>query len=97
MPKVRALTQAQRDAQEISERTARNKRIIRAAGVAIGLNTFTEIAAALGLPKSTLSYRLSSGKMTISDFAKLADTLSLDDQTRARICGSKTKCRWEPG
>lgn len=93
MPKV-SLTQAQRSAAEKVSRAERNKRIIVTAASAAGYRDMSELAAMLGVNVSTFYTRLRRG-MRLEDFVVLADTLHLDDQTRARICGSKTKCRWE--
>jgi hypothetical protein len=94
MPTV-CLTEAQR--REAAAKT-QSKRIMLILRRAMGFKTAKELALSLGMNDQAVSRRMRGAvPWDLQTLVALADALNLDDQSRAALMGSKTKCRWEDG
>ena len=96
MPRI-TLTEAARRVEAERQRRERVQRIITTAAKSRGLD-MKSLSVRTGIEYQALCKRVRGGcSFPLADLTTIADTLGLDDQTRAALAGSKTKCRFEMG
>lgn len=94
MPRVRALTEAARRAEETERANATRVEFvrteIRCSALRAGYRNMKEVAEAMGVNYTTLAAWVRKGDMTLQQFAALAAFLRLDAATVAECCGVKS-------
>ena len=94
MPRV-TLTEAARRVEAERQRQERVRRIVYTAASARGYD-MKKLSAKAGLEYQSLCRWLrGAAVMPLAGVVKIAEVLKLDDQTRAALMGSKTRCRFE--
>lgn len=97
MPRVRPLTEAARKAETEQAQRQRVVRIISAATEASGFDRQT-LAKRSGMDIQALNRRMRcESDFRMPELCSVSDALGLDGQSRAALCGSKEKCRFEAG
>jgi len=97
MPRVRPLTETARKAEAEQNQRQRVVRIISAATEAHGFDRQT-LAKMSGIDVQALNRRMRcESDFRMPELCNISDALSLDGQSRAALCGSKEKCRFETG
>lgn len=97
MPRGRPLTQAER--KEAAEKQQRERviRIINAAMEAHGLDR-QQLSREAAIDYQVFNRRMrGESDFRLPEISGIANALSLDAITRAAICGSAVRCRFEPG
>ena len=98
MPKIKYLySEAERRAAERKQQRDRTIRIINAAAVAGDIDR-ADLCKKADIEYQTFNRRMrAESDFRLPELWGIANALNLDAQTRAAICGSKEKCRFEPG
>lgn len=96
MPRLKPLTIADRIKAETDQQRDRVIRIIKAAAEASNMER-AEICRKAHIDYQVFNRRLQGkSEFRLPELWSVADVLGMDMQTRAAICGSKEKCRYEP-
>lgn len=94
MPRVRALTEAARRAEEKERKNAARldfvRTELRCSAMRAGYRNMKEVAEAMGVNYATLAAWVRKGDMTLQQFAALAEFLRLDAATAAACCGVRS-------
>lgn len=97
MPRIRPLSEAERKAEAEKTQRQRVVRIISAATEAHGYDRQV-LADKSGMNVQALNRRMrGESDFRMTELCSISDALGLDGQSRAALCGSKEKCRFETG